>query len=135
MRALTNRRGLLAALLALALLSACGRLDIVSLTRAPSPCDYYIGAVARFAAIAEAINGQIDDPVTAVLLAEAPAKEAFELLPTDGSTPEGMSVAYGDYLLALNAARDGDSERTQELALTFISVTGSIRATEAGCGA
>ena len=126
---------MLTALLAFVLLSACGRLEIVSLTRDPDPCDYYTVAVARFDRIANGIMTGLDDPVASVLRYEDAAREAYELLPNRSSVPDSAAVVYGDYLLALHAAREGDPELTRRYAVFFIQVTASIRADEHSCGA
>ncbi len=129
------RRGALIALLALMLLSSCGRLEIVSLTQDPDPCDYYTTAVSRFDLIANGINNRLDDPVAAVLRFEDAARESYELLPEGTTLPDSAFVIYGDYLLALNAAREGNVELTRQYAINFIQVTASIRSNEQGCGA
>ncbi len=135
MQARSLWRPLLTALLAFVLLSACGRLEIVSLTRDPDPCDYYTVAVARFDRIANGIMTGLDDPVASVLRYEDAAREAYELLPNRSSVPDSAAVVYGDYLLALHAAREGDPELTRRYAVFFIQVTASIRADEHSCGA
>ena len=134
MRALANRRGLLAALLALTLLSACGRLHVVSLTREIDPCDYHTAAVQRLDTIANALQGELHDPISSVLRWEALAVEAFELLPTEErASSDAIIVTFGEYLLAAEAARAGDAALTKRYVTNFITALSSLPSKET-CG-
>lgn len=136
MRSRRAHRAFHFALLSLALVSACGRLDVVSLTQDDlDPCDRYTTAVQRFDLIANGINNRLADPVDAVLAFENSAREAYELLPDGTEVPDSAFVIYGDYLLALGAARDGNEELTLQYAQQFVAVTASIRADGSSCGA
>ena len=109
---------------------------MVSLTQDDlDPCDRYTTAVQRFDLIANGINNRLANPVDAVLAFEDPAREAYELLPEGTDVPDLAFVIYGDYLLALGAAREGDEELTLQYAQQFVAVTASIRANGSSCGA
>jgi hypothetical protein len=136
MRLRDPRRGVHLALLSLLLATACGRLEVVSLTRDDlHPCDRYTTAMQRFDLIANGINNRLADPVSAVLTFEDAALETYELLPDGTEVPDSAYVIYGDYLLALGAARDGDEELTLQYAQQFVAVTASVRASASSCGA
>jgi hypothetical protein len=136
MRLSRTRRGLLVALLVLLLGSACGRVNVVSLTQDDlDPCDRYTTAVQRFDLIANGINNRLADPIDAVLAFEDEALAAYELLPDGSEVPDSAFVIYGDYLLALGAAREGEEELTLQYAQQFVAVTASIRADGSSCGA
>lgn len=136
MRSRHAPRSALVALLSLVVVAGCGRLEVVRLTQDDlDPCDRYTTAVQRFDLIANGINNRLANPIDAVLTFEDAARDAYELLPVGTEVPDSAFVIYGDYLLALGAARDGNEELTLQYARQFVAVTASIRASESSCGA
>jgi hypothetical protein len=126
-------------LLALALAAGCGVLDVpMQLLRAPDACARHQEAVKRFDALAHTLLRSVGgaDLVPAVLRIEPAMREAFELLPTSDDPariPVGIYPAFGEYLLALEAAREGDADGARRHAHLFIQAVGVARSDARGC--